>query len=310
MFPGTCIIVPSMCQEKTVQIQNGRTEKGKAVVVCDRIPRGRENYIDQLWLWDGEVFQSAKHPSYCIAKIFKSYCTLELTGALSQSKKSMWKLEWGTMFNYHGKGWVWHLLETGNNSKIEIVRYRASKKKDYCFWKVEMVPGAEPLNFDFGPFHKEYTCVIVPAHSPGKTVHLDDGRTENGTKIVLHDRIAFGDRNDMNQLWLWDGETFRSAKDPRKYLYLRSKTSGTHVELDDSLDVLHYKWIVKRTNATGLYVIFNGRYGTHSWVTDDLEGHNYTPIVINNQTRTCFWKIEMVPEGPERCVFGFTPSPL
>jgi len=312
-FPSTYMIVPSLCPEKTVQIQ--RAEHGKEILVCDRIPRGRENYRDQLWLWDGTKFQCAKHPSYCISYRaviirgkLRKYCELGYTG----KRNTSWIYDWGTLTLSKARRFVMHLTETGNNSNVECAEERRRKKP--CYWRLEMVPAAEPLNFGFGPFHREYTCVIVPAHSLGKTVHLDGGRTENGTKIVLNNRKAFGHRNHMNQLWLWDGKTFRSAKDPSKYLYVRAK--NTHVELDDRRPGTHYTWTVKRNVHTGLCAIYNtARFGTHCWITDDLEGHNYTDIGISNQ-RKCFWKIEilpkgaMVPEEPERCDFGFTPSLL
>jgi len=316
IFPGTYIIVPSRCQQRTVQILNGRAEDKNKIVVSNRIPRGRNHDINQLWLWDGEYFQCAKNPCYCIWVGGRNGVPLQLGkyGYHPNTRKvrrgaGAWDYEWGTITSASLGGLHWSLKDTGNNSPVITVNGKS--KVDDCFWRLEKV-GHEQVDLGFGPFYREQTCVIVPAMSPGKTVHLDDGRTENGTKIVLFDRKPVGNKNYVNQLWLWNGEVFRSAKDPTKCLYISSRKGYVQLGEISAASVRGKKknlWKVKRNHVTGLCTITNGGFGGVShWITPDLEGHNHTPVITLNTFSTVgLWTIQMVPAGPEKC---FTPSLL
>jgi len=306
LFPGTYIIVPSICQEKTVQILDGRTEKGNKVVVCDRISRGRRNYSDQLWLWDGSYFRCAKHPTWCI-KSSQPALTIATVGSFR-----VWRYNLGIITVARG-AYFWHLKETANNSPVESTN-RLRKRHD-CFWKLEQVPGAEQVNLGFWPIYQEITCVIVPAMSPGKTIHLERGRTEKGTKITLLNRKPVGHNNYLDQLWLWDGKYFRSAKDPSKCLYCSARSHGRNIQLDDFESASskrgsrgRHEWVVTRNNVTGLCLIQNYGLGLWKMSTPGLEGHNHTPVCLGHLNfGAVLWEIEMVPKGPERC--GFTPTP-
>jgi len=78
-------------------------------------------------------------------------------------------------------------------------------------------------------------CLIVPLKSPGKTVQLEDGHTHNGAKIILNDKIPYGNHHIQRQMWFWDGALFRSFANPNKCLSLKgqSTSNGTLIILDD-----------------------------------------------------------------------------
>jgi len=93
-------------------------------------------------------------------------------------------------------------------------------------------------------------CLIVPLKNPGKTVHLGNkGSTNNGTTIYLWDRLPENDSAYLNQVWLWNGKNFQSAKNPKKALVLQgTKANGTKVKLWDFVEGKHQEWILEGEN--------------------------------------------------------------
>jgi len=308
LLPACYIIVPSERQGKTVQIENGKVDSNVAIVVGDRIPRGRKDFSSQLWLWDGTYFHLAKHPSYCIKRGGGSRHGEGLKlGNYTIGKHGGWTFDLGTITSNSVKSIRWDLE---GNTVVQNRKLRSAT----CFWRLEMVT-SNVRRLGFGPFYREQTCVIVPAHSLGKTVQLDDGSTEEGTLIRLANRRPNGQRNYVNQLWLWNGTTFRSAKDPSKALYVTGPTRGGslgYVKLGEVArlekrrgQINLARWVVKRNFATGLYQIRSANFGQFGWFpftfvgANDIDDHGDTPIHIRRGW-TCFWKIEMVRGVPTK----------
>jgi len=299
--PGTYIIVPSLCQGSTLQVLDEGKDRinGSKVVVSERIPNGRKNYNDQLWLWDGETLYCHKHPSYCIHGQGRS--DVQVFRYMERSPWQKWTYDNGTL--RIGKT-VMSLKQTGNNSPIEI---RPEQQND-CFWKFELVSAIEyvqPVIPGFGDYQRERTCVISPAMCPGKTVHLDHGRTENGTKIVLSDRFPAGHEDFLSQVWIWDGIHFRSAKDPGKALFVPGNRDKTYVQLMDlrqdargARRAKNHEWTVKRT-PLDFCIICNRLYSMKRWIAERME-FNDDPICIWNYTSTFFWKMEMISMADSR----------
>jgi len=329
LLPASYIIVPSKRQGQTVQVENGDVCSGAGIVVADRIRRGSKDYSSQLWLFDGRYFLAAKNPIYCIdfgpsarnrvlqLKFYKYY-TIGITGA-----KGWWTVKnWGSIVSERKRvSWRWDLegstvvYKAPDSNRM----HRNYKPSDRCYWRLEMV--TSPVQrLGFGPFYRVRTCVIVPAHSLGKTVQLADGSTEKGTKIILANRAPIG---QGNQLWIWDGSRFRSAKDPSKCLVATGGSSTRnpgYVELGVVEDYFggriarnrnkhwQYKarWVVIRNHATGLNLIRSKRFGRSSWVYGKHTGinrydmHREAPITITAYI-SCWWKIEMVRGGPTGC---------
>jgi len=104
-------------------------------------------------------------------------------------------------------------------------------------------------------------------HSYKKSVHLEGGKTSNGTKIVLGDWVEPYHEDYDNQLWVWNGTLFINFKNPIKCLHLTGGTSnGTLIHLYDIIskshpDHLNQEWrlegrnIVSRKSASACWHI-------------------------------------------------------
>jgi len=102
-------------------------------------------------------------------------------------------------------------------------------------------------------------------HHPMKTLHVEGGKTSNGTKIVLSDKLGpGGDFED--QLWVWTGTLFICYKNPIKCIHLTGTGNGSKIQLFDILsnshpDHLNQEWfregkdIVSRKSASACWHI-------------------------------------------------------
>jgi len=112
-------------------------------------------------------------------------------------------------------------------------------------------------------------CTIIAAktynHHPMKSLHVEGGKTSNGTKIVLSDKLGpGGDFED--QLWVWTGTLFICYKNPIKCIHLTGTGNGSKIQLFDILsnshpDHLNQEWfregkdIVSRKSASACWHI-------------------------------------------------------
>ena len=89
--------------------------------------------------------------------------------------------------------------------------------------------------------HRRY-CILVYRDCPGKCLHLDCGRTSNGTKIHLWDIIDESHPDFLNQVWNLDGPLIRSAKDPTMVIHKEGvpykHKKGTVVHLWKEIEIL------------------------------------------------------------------------
>jgi len=133
-------------------------------------------------------------------------------------------------------------------------------------------------------------CLIVSLKSPGKTVHLDAGSTSNGTRIHLWDKLSANHRDYLNQVWLWDGKVFRSAKNRNKSLRLDGQrtTCGTKIHLWDIVEGSHQEWVQDGEN------IVSKKVPSRCWHLDCGNTGNGTKIhiwALKNHVNGK-WKIE------------------
>lgn len=68
-----------------------------------------------------------------------------------------------------------------------------------------------------------FKCILVPKLAPDKCLHLDCGRTADGTKIHLWGTLPTTNPDYLNQVWIVDGQLIRSAKATMQVIQMESK---------------------------------------------------------------------------------------
>jgi len=143
-------------------------------------------------------------------------------------------------------------------------------------------------------------CLIVPLKSPGKTVQLENGHTHDGAKIIVSDKISYGDKNIQRQMWFWDGALFRSFANPNKCLSLQgqSTSNGTLIVLDDIVN--------RRTrgNTQGWSIegkmIINKKAPSMAWNLKDGKTNNGTKIQVwmKRNDEDYGWNVQLLKADP------------
>ena len=127
---------------------------------------------------------------------------------------------------------------------------------------------------------KPIASVIYPSKARGKKIlQIAEGKTANGTKIVSFDELKPNNPFFENQVFLWNGVTFRSAKNPNKCIETPGPTrNGTKNQLDDfRRGNINQQWkkegpnIVSRKNASAC------------WPLDMGHTHNVTKIQLSDK---------------------------
>jgi hypothetical protein len=306
-----CMIVPLKCPGKTVHLVGGRTGNGTKIQLWDRVPLGHDSYDNQLWLWDGTIFRSSKNARKCLhldGGRTEDGTKIQLWDAVPRPHPNQsWRVYGKDIVSLKRPRACWHLERghTGNGTKIVL---RNERNHNNGAWKVEMVfeakeedsPEEQPAVVDEDQKDGRRTsCLIVPLKSPGKTVHLDGGRTGNGTKIQLWDRLPLGNDSYENQLWLWDGAIFRSSKDDRKCLHLAGGNTGngTKIHLWDVLERSHPNqfWRVEGKNIVSI------KNTSACWHLEHGNTGNGTKIQLWNvkNHENGSWRLEMVKDETE-----------
>jgi len=289
-------IFPTKNLKKAVHLEGGRTSNGTKIQLWDRTGPNHRDFANQLWIWNGLMFTSFKNPIKCLHLAggrTGNGTKIQLWDILSNNHPDRVNQEW----RFDGKNIVsrknasacWHLDNggTGNGTKIQLWNVMNHANG---IWRVAKLKQAPPR----GSFRRRALCMIVPLKRPGKTVHLVGGRTGNGTKIQLWDKVALGNEGYENQLWLLDGPVIRSSKNDRKCLHIENgKTvNGTKIQLWDLYLGGHpnQRWRVVGKN------IVCGKNSSACWHLEDGRYDNGTKIVLGNDKndeKSC-WKIEKV----------------
>jgi len=143
-------------------------------------------------------------------------------------------------------------------------------------------------------------CLIVPLKSPGKTVQLEHGQTHNGAKIIVSDKISYGDNNIQRQMWFRDGGLFRSFANPNKCLSLQgqSTSNGTIIVLDD----IAYTPRRKKTQEWKIEgkMIINRNAPSMAWNLKDGKTKNGTKIQVwmKRNDEDYGWNIQLLKADP------------
>jgi len=240
-----CLIVPVKNPKKTVHLASvdGEASNGTVIQLWDRIPRENKAYSNQVWLWDGTLFRSSKDHSKCLQLVYgktENGTQIQLWNTFSpahpRARNQEWLLRNKNIVTTKKLSSCWHLTggKTDNSTKIQLWNVMDHPNGT---WNLEYLETDPVLNNILEEYRQ--VCLICPLRDPSKCVHLDGGRTDNGTKICLWDR-DFDERREefSNQLWIWDGQIFRSGKNKSKCLHLSggSTSNGTKIQLWDYLE--------------------------------------------------------------------------
>jgi len=305
-----CFIVPLKAPGKTVHLDNGRTSNGTKIQLWNRLPRGHKDFLNQLWLWDGTIFRSAKNPGKCLhldGGRTRNGTKIQVWDVLPRDAHNhanqAWRLEAKNIVSRKNNSGCWHLDKghTGNGTKIHLWNL---KNHPNGVWKLAVlknpVPGVgrPPMaNMNRMKDHRQGLCMIVSLKAPGKTVHLVGGRTGNGTRIQLWNKLPVSHKDYGNQLWVWDGTIFRSGKNRSKCLHLAGgrTRNGTKIHL---WDVLHrgaknqsnQEWRLEGKN------IVSRKKPSACWHLNLGHTRNGTKIHIWNKLnhKNGVWRVEMV----------------
>jgi len=294
------VLVANKNRSKVVHLDGGRTSNGTMIQLWDRLTPNDRYFKNQLWLWDGTLFISFKNPIKCLHLAgggIGNGTKIQLFDILPNSHpyrlNQEWRIEGTNIVSRKNASACWHLEggNTGNGTKIQLWNVKNHQNGSWRFFKM----GAKiPRLLSVGSFRRRTLCMIVPLKSPGKTVHLVGGRTVNGTKIQLWDRVPLGKDFYENQLWLWDGAIFRSSKNARKCLRLDGgKTgNGTKIDLWDAVKGGHpnQTWRVQGKNIVSM------KNPSACWHLEHGHTGNGTKIQLWNvkNHENGAWKVEMV----------------
>jgi len=244
--PIACVIYPHKARgKKTLQIAKGITANGTKIVVSDELERSNPFFSNQVFLFNGVTFRSAKNPNKCIQTpgSTKNGTDIQLNDFLKGNINQQWMRQGPYIVSRKNTTQCWTLENghTHNNTKIHLwvksknvngkMRIRRIK------WKGPGIkPGRGPQVQPRRRFKRlGEPCFVVPLKAPGKTLHLDMGHTHNGTRLQLWDRLPRGHKSFENQLWLFNGRCFRSGKNQQKCIRTAGgKTgNGTKIVLGD-----------------------------------------------------------------------------
>jgi len=144
-------------------------------------------------------------------------------------------------------------------------------------------------------------CLIVPLKSPGKTVQLEHGHTNNGTKLIVSEKISsYNGHNIQRQMWFWDGEYFRSFANPIKCLSLqgRSTNNGTLIVLGDIVSKGRNDSTTQRWRIEGKMII-NRKAPSMAWNLKDGKTNNGTQIQVWKRNDEDYgWNVQLVEADP------------
>jgi len=147
---------------------------------------------------------------------------------------------------------------------------------------------------------------IFPTKNFRKAVHLDGGRTSNGTKIQLWDRIGPQGRDFGNQLWIWNGKTFISWKNPIKCLHLAGggTGNGTKIQLWDIFSDSHPSRLNQEWRFDGRNILSRKKTSA-CWHLQDGSTGNGTKIElwdVKNHVNGS-WRVERLKSSFSRVSF-------
>jgi len=276
------LIVPRKAPGKTVHLDRGNTSNGTKIQLWDRLPRRHKHFENQLWIWNGTLFVCYSNPIKCLhiaGGNTKNGTKIHLWDILSKRHPDRLHQEWRrqgeNIVSRDNLSACWHLDmgHTGNGTKIQLWNV---KNHENSRWRLVRVHPLVNLLKRL-KFRRNNLYVIAPLKAPGKTVQLVRGRTSNGTKIQLWDRLPLGHKDYDNQLWLWDSTIIRSAKDINKCLHLDGGRTGngTKIQLWDVLKRRHHdfrnqQWrrqgknIVSMKNASACWHLQYGNTGNRT----------------------------------------------
>jgi len=296
------LIVPEKNRAKTVHLDGGRTSNGTKIQLWNKLAPGHKDFLNQVFVFNGILFRSRKNPSKCLhldGGRTGNGTKIQLWDVLPKNhhdvKNQRWILQRLNIVSRKNTSGCWHLDlgHTHNGTKIHLWN---KKNHPNGSWRLQKLKMKIPGHVD----HKRKACLIVPLKNRSKTVHLVGGRTHNGTKIQLWNRLPRGHKDFKNQLWLFDGTIFRSGKDVSKCLHLDGGRTGngTKIQLWDVLAKgnravknqefrLEGKNIVSRKNILACWHLDLGHTGNgtkiHLW---KKKNH------VNGA-----WRLEMLPQA-------------
>jgi len=266
------LIVPMKSPGKTVQLADGSTSNGTKIQLGERLPVGHPDFNNQTWLWNGTIFRSGKDPRKCLqleGGKTSNGTKILLYDMVGNNVNNAWGLDKRMNIVSRKDPSVCWNLDGGKVSQGTQILVWNTKNHQNSVWNVEKldvkVPGpmgmtgmgnpsmlgmtpmvnpAMPMGMTtmgmnpMGNLNLRDARIIVPQKNQRKTVQLAGGRTSNGTRIIVGDRLPYGHKDYMNQVFLWDGNRFRSAKDPSKSITLDHGRSNNGSKLQ-LWDIIH-----------------------------------------------------------------------
>jgi len=286
------IIRPTNDSRKAVQLAGGRTSNETLIQlgVFDG-PEGK-NLMDRLWIFNGTTFISYKNPIKCLTLArsqTRNGTKIVLFNILADDNPNrliqQWRYEKTNIVSRKNASACWH-LENGSTRPGTKIQLWDVKNHKNGSWQISRLKSS-PSRLSF---RRRALCMIVPMKSQGKTVRLIDGKTDNGTKIELGDKVALGNIGYENQLWLLDGSLIRSSKNNGKCLHIENgETPKIHLWDVGPRNHPNQLWRVEGKNIVCMK-------NSACWHLENGRTDNGTKIVLGNDKNheNGFWKIEWV----------------
>jgi len=275
------MIVPMSNRTKAVHLNGGRVKNGTRIHLWAKAKPGDKNFANQLWVYKDKKFICYKNPIKCLHLVHgktRNGTKLQLWDRLRDNNprrsNQEFRLLRKNIVSMKNPDACWHLAygRTSNGTKIQL--WDAKNHKNGSWALVKVKARVRPS------FRRICLCMIVPMKSQRKTVRLVGGKTSNGTKIQLGDRIRLGDAGYEKQLFLFDGSTFRSSKDIGKCLRLMKGSTkiGTPIVLGNfEKGNVNQLWDKRKAN------IVTKKRSSACWSLENGKTANGTKIVIGNE---------------------------
>jgi len=133
-----CLIVPLNCPGKTVHLGNARERNGTKICINDRLSEDHSAYLQQVWLWNGKILQSAKNPIKCLELEGQrtSNGTKVVLWDFDKERNQEWILDGTNIVSSKEPGSCWHIMNGrfGNGTPIHIMDQMNHENGE---WRIE-----------------------------------------------------------------------------------------------------------------------------------------------------------------------------
>jgi len=290
------LIVPVKAPGKTVHLHDGQVQNGAIIRLWDRLPPNHKNFTNQLWVFDGTIFRSCKSPTKCLrlaAGQTRNATFIQLWNMVQKDHDDVlsqeWRLEGQNIVSRKKPSACWQLTHGGTRNTTTITLWEKTKKNhENGLWRLEKVDTKISGSLDL----RRNACYIVPLKSPGQVVTIPRGLARH-LALVLWERVPIDSKLHAGQVWLRDGNIFRSGLDTSMCIVfngglikVQKMWPKGHREYPNQLWCLEGKNLVKKNTSKCWTVRRDAARGS--------------PILLRDSKNhiDAFWKVEMIKMVP------------